>query len=145
MVELARVLEAARVSSTRPSTVPSAEAHAQTLNKLDGTRLSLGKAINEAESALASKEAELQRLKEELQALEEEDPATDHELDATAYAFFRDLFMQGFKQATRLRLAIYRGLGFEPIVDRDGKMQKMLIREYSCIKDSKLRMLRCSD
>jgi kinetochore protein Spc24, fungi type len=88
VLELARVLEAARVSSTRPSTVPSAEAHASTLNKLDGARLSLGKAINEAESALASKEAELQRLKEELQTLEEEDPAADHDLDATAYVQF---------------------------------------------------------
>lgn len=84
LLELARVLEAARVSSTRPATVPSAEAHATTLNKLDGTRFSLGKAINEAESALASKEAELQSLKEELHALEEEDPAADHDLDATA-------------------------------------------------------------
>ena len=84
--ELARVLEAARVSSTRPSTVPSADAHAATLNRLDGTRLSLVKAINEAESALASKEAELARLKDELYELEQEDPAAEHELDATAYA-----------------------------------------------------------
>lgn len=73
------------MSSTRPSTVPSAAAHASTLNKLDGARLSMFKAINEAESALASKEAELQRLKDEFQALEEEDPAADHDLDATAY------------------------------------------------------------
>lgn len=71
------------MSSTRPPAVPSADAHAATLNKLDGTRLSLGKAINEAESALASKEAELQSLKEELHALEAEDPAAEHDLDAT--------------------------------------------------------------
>lgn len=85
--DLARVLEAARVSSTRPSTVPSADVHAATLNRLDGTRLSLVKAINEAESALASKEAELARFKDELYELEQEDPAAEHELDATAYVF----------------------------------------------------------
>lgn len=72
------------MSSTRPSTVPSAEAHAATLNELDATRLSLAKAINDAESALASKEAELARLKEELQALEASDSAAEHDLDATA-------------------------------------------------------------
>ena len=43
------------------------------------------KAINEAESALASKEAELARLKDELYELEQEDPAAEHKLDATAY------------------------------------------------------------
>lgn len=86
--ELARVLEAARISSTRPSTVPSAEQHAATLNRLDGTKFSLGKAINEAEGVLARKEAELQRLKEELQALEQEDPATEHDLDATACVLY---------------------------------------------------------
>ncbi|GJE86885.1 Spc24 domain-containing protein [Phanerochaete sordida] len=112
--ELARVLEAARVSSTRPSTVPSAEQHAATLNRLDGTKYSLGKAINEAEDTLARKEAELQHLKEELQALEQEDPAAEHDLDATA-----------------LRLAVYRGLGFEPVLDKNGRMQKMLIRAQS--------------
>lgn len=30
----------------------------------------------------------------------------------------------------RLRLAMYRGLGFEPIVDGNGSMHKMLIRAY---------------
>ena len=29
----------------------------------------------------------------------------------------------------RLRLAMYKGLGFEPIVDRDGQMSKILVRE----------------
>ncbi|PSS37429.1 hypothetical protein PHLCEN_2v733 [Hermanssonia centrifuga] len=81
---LAKVLEAARVSSTRPSSVPSAEAHSNTLNKQDGNRISLAKAINEAESSLASKEAELARLRDELHALEESDPAAEHELDASA-------------------------------------------------------------
>lgn len=28
----------------------------------------------------------------------------------------------------RLRLAIYKGLGFEPVVDKDGRIGKMLVR-----------------
>lgn len=84
IAELAKTLEAARTSATRPASVPSADAHAATLNRLDGTRLSLGKAINEAEGALARKEAELQALRDELRALEDADPAAEHDLDATA-------------------------------------------------------------
>ncbi|KAJ3008826.1 hypothetical protein NUW54_g3008 [Trametes sanguinea] len=113
-VELARALEAARASATRPSTIPSAEEHAALMNDLDATRLSLAKAINDAESALAGKEAELARLKEETRTLELSDPAAEHELDATA-----------------LRLAMYKGLGFEPIMDKDGRITKMLVRAES--------------
>lgn len=54
------------------------------MNDLDATRLSLAKAINDAEGAHAGKEAELSRLKEERHTLESSDPATEHELDATA-------------------------------------------------------------
>ncbi|KAI0374684.1 hypothetical protein BV20DRAFT_384737 [Pilatotrama ljubarskyi] len=119
--QLARVLEAARTSATRPSTIPSAEEHAAHMNDLDATRLSLAKAINDAEGALAGKEAELARLKEETRALESSDPAAEHELDATA-----------------LRLAMYKGLGFEPIVDKEGRISKMLVRAESgdvhCVK-----------
>lgn len=63
--------------------MPSAEKHATNLNHLDGTRLSLAKALNDAESAVTSKQAELKRLKEELRLLEESDPAAEHELDGT--------------------------------------------------------------
>ena len=78
------MLEAARVSATRPSTIPSAEEHVAQMNDLDATRISLAKAINDAEGALAGKEAELTRLKEETRALEISDPAAEHDLDATA-------------------------------------------------------------
>ena len=81
---LARVLDAAKASSTRPSTVPSADAHAAALNDLDATRLSLAKAINDAEGALASKDAEVARLKEDTRTLEAADTAAEHDLDATA-------------------------------------------------------------
>ncbi|KAI0807212.1 hypothetical protein C8Q74DRAFT_46266 [Fomes fomentarius] len=112
--QLAKVLEAARISATRPSTIPSAQEHVAQMNDLDATRLSLAKAINDAEGALAGKEAELTRLKEETHALEMSDPAAEHDLDATA-----------------LRLAMYKGLGFEPIVEKDGRISKMLVRAES--------------
>ena len=54
------------------------------MNDLDATRLSLAKAINDAEGALAGKEAELARLKDETRTLETSDPAAEHDLDATA-------------------------------------------------------------
>lgn len=53
------------------------------LNKLDATRLQMAKAINDAESALASKEAELARIEKEIRDLEESDPASEHDLDGT--------------------------------------------------------------
>jgi len=73
------VLEAARISSTRPESVPSLEAHASTLNKFDSRKFSLIKAIGEIESEIGSKEAELAALKEGVRKLEEYDPATEHE------------------------------------------------------------------
>jgi len=81
---LARVLDAARTSSTRPPSVPSAEQHAKNLNHLDAARISFAKALNDADSSVTSKQAELTRLKEELRELEESDPAAEYELDGTA-------------------------------------------------------------
>ena len=83
---LSKVLEAARVSSTRPASVPSAEAHAGSLNELDISRLSLAKSISDVEGLVASREAELAALKEEARKLEDYDPALEHEkeLDGTA-------------------------------------------------------------
>ncbi|KAI0303426.1 hypothetical protein B0F90DRAFT_1816235 [Multifurca ochricompacta] len=111
---LARVLDAARTSSTRPPSVPSAERHAEKLNNLDAARLSLAKALNDAESAVASQQAELSRLKEELHQLEESEPAAEHELDGTP-----------------LRLQIYRGLGIEPILDEAGNLDRVLVESAS--------------
>lgn len=54
------------------------------MNALDETRLSLIKAINDAEGALAGKEAELARVQEELKNLKESDPSAEHNLNATA-------------------------------------------------------------
>lgn len=73
--------------------MPSQRKHVALLEELDVKKVSLGKAINEAESSLANKEAELARLKEELQALEEEDPAADHDLNATASVYFLSMFL----------------------------------------------------
>ena len=76
---LSRTLEAARVSSTRPASVPSAGAHAAQLNELDSGKLSLMKAISDAEGMITAKEGELARLKEEARRLEEYDPPLEHE------------------------------------------------------------------
>ncbi|KAG5651778.1 hypothetical protein H0H81_007417 [Sphagnurus paluster] len=113
---LSKVLEAARVSSTRPASVPSAKAHAAALNDLDGSRLSLAKSISDMESLLASKEAELAMLKDEARQLEDYDPALEHqnELDGTA-----------------LRLRMYEGMGFQPALDKDGNVVKMIVRAHS--------------
>ncbi|ETW85495.1 hypothetical protein HETIRDRAFT_309730 [Heterobasidion irregulare TC 32-1] len=111
---LSRILDAVRTSSTRPPSVPSAEIHAETVNELDASGLSLAKAINDAESAVSRKEAELARLKEEARALEKSDPAAEHDLDGTT-----------------LRLQIFRGLGFEPVLDKDGNIEKMLVESTS--------------
>lgn len=77
---LSRVLEAAKKSSMRPPNVPSVEQHAAHLNELDASRLSLAKAIRDAEGSLSSKEAELAALKEEVRALEDSDPAKNHQI-----------------------------------------------------------------
>lgn len=76
---LSRLLDAARKSSTRPSNVPTVEQHAARLNEFDASRISLAKAIRDAENSLASKEAELAALKETARKLEESDPAQDHQ------------------------------------------------------------------
>ncbi|THU99390.1 hypothetical protein K435DRAFT_717928 [Dendrothele bispora CBS 962.96] len=109
---LSKVLEAARVSSTRPKSVLSIEAHTATLNELDSSRLSLAKSISDAEGLLASREAELAVLKEETQSLEVYDPAVEHikDLDGTA-----------------IRLQVYKGLGFEPVLEKS----KVIVRSQS--------------
>ncbi|KAF8739472.1 hypothetical protein AX14_009455 [Amanita brunnescens Koide BX004] len=76
---LSRTLEAARVSSTRPASVPSAGAHAAQLNELDSSKLSLMKSISDTEGMITAKGAELARLKEEARRLEEYDPPLEHE------------------------------------------------------------------
>jgi kinetochore protein Spc24, fungi type len=65
--------------------VPSAEGHVKYINELDNNRLSLAKAINGAESSLASKESEFAKLKEEFKELEQRDVARQaaNELDGS--------------------------------------------------------------
>ena len=64
--------------------MPSAGQHAKSLNHPDAARISLAKALNDVDSSVTSKQAELARLKEELCELEESDPAAEYELDGTA-------------------------------------------------------------
>ena len=55
------------------------EQHSARLNEFDASRISLAKAIRDAENSLASEEAELAALKETTRKLEESDPAQDHQ------------------------------------------------------------------
>ncbi|KAF6764667.1 hypothetical protein DFP72DRAFT_799240 [Ephemerocybe angulata] len=113
---LSRIYEAARVSSTRHASIPSQADHASLLNELDNSKLSLAKAISDAEGLVGSKEAELAALKEEARQLEAYDPAVEHakELDGSV-----------------LRLQLIKGLGFEPINDPNKHVAKMLVRATS--------------
>lgn len=54
------------------------------MNALEDKRMGLGKAINDTEGLLLSKETELLRLREEERLLEDKDVALDHDLDSTA-------------------------------------------------------------
>ncbi|KAF7295072.1 hypothetical protein MIND_01045500 [Mycena indigotica] len=113
---LSKIRDSARQSATRPNTVLSVENHNSTLSALDDNRLSLGKSIKETERLVASKEDELATLKEKVIQLEDQDPVAEHqrELDSAA-----------------LRLMIYKQLGFEPVVDKQGRVTKMLVRSQS--------------
>ncbi|KJA20213.1 hypothetical protein HYPSUDRAFT_68618 [Hypholoma sublateritium FD-334 SS-4] len=113
---LNRALEAARVSSTRPASVPTEQAHISTLNDLDSSRLSLAKAISDAETSLGSKDAELSALKDKARQLEVYDPAVDHEKEL---------------DGATLRLALFKGMGFDPVMDNDGRTVKMIISSQS--------------
>ncbi|GJJ12196.1 hypothetical protein Clacol_006437 [Clathrus columnatus] len=111
---LSRQLEQAKLSAARPANVPAEDEHVALLNELEDSRMSLGKAINDGEALLASKEVELLRLREEERALEGKDVAVDHNLDSTA-----------------LRLQICRNLGFEPVLDNNNNVVKILVRSES--------------
>lgn len=84
-LETLRKLEVARTSSTRPPSLPTEEQHAQILNDSDAAKLSIAKAVNDAEGILASKEARFAALKAECAELEASDPAFEHDLDITPY------------------------------------------------------------
>ncbi|KAG6821094.1 hypothetical protein H0H93_007253 [Arthromyces matolae] len=83
---LAKLLESARLSSRRPGSVPSEQAHGKMLNELDKLKLDLMKSISDLESLVVSQETELATLRDEAHRLEEYDPALEHkkELDGSA-------------------------------------------------------------
>ncbi|KAG6897298.1 hypothetical protein C0992_002740 [Termitomyces sp. T32_za158] len=112
MKALVKLLEAARISSKRPASVPSEQAHAKALNDLDRTKLDLMKSISDMESLVANQEAELTKLKDEARRLEEYDPALEHQKELGGSA---------------LRLRMYEKLGFEPVFDKEGVLVKMLV------------------
>lgn len=82
-----KTLEGARVSATRPSTVPSAQDHADKIDNLDTQRLSLTSNFAELEDALQAKETALKSLKDESRKLEDSDLSSEHAqaLDGSMY------------------------------------------------------------
>ena len=72
-----RALEAAKISCSRPTSVPSASGHEKMINDLDSNRRSHLKAIDNAEGVLTAKESELGALKEKLRELEMKDVARE--------------------------------------------------------------------
>ena len=83
---LVRALEAAKISCSRPVSVPSASGHEKMINELDSNRRSHLKAIDNAEGVLTAKESELGALKEKLRGLETKDVAKEvaNGLDSSA-------------------------------------------------------------
>lgn len=82
---------------------------------------------------MGRKEVELAALKEEARKLEEYDPATEHEkeMDGDAYVITFSVCASYIKGRCdcRLRLDVYKALGFEPVQDKNGHVTKMLIRK----------------
>ncbi|KAF9792334.1 hypothetical protein BJ322DRAFT_1016150 [Thelephora terrestris] len=113
---LLRALEAAKISCSRPTSVPSARGHEKMINELDSSRRSHLKAIDSAEGILTAKESELGALKEKLKKLETKDVAKE--------------VLEGL-DSSALRLEIWRAMGFEPIVDSTGRLVKMIVRTRS--------------
>lgn len=91
----------------------------------------MAKAISDSEGLLANKEAELAALKEEARNLESYDAALEHgkELDGTTYVSYLSTFCLLTAILLRIRLALYKGLGFTPVVNKDGEATKMLVRK----------------
>jgi hypothetical protein len=99
------------------------------MNDLEGTDLSLMKSIQEAEALVASREGELAALKEEARQLEDYDPATEHERELDGAAYESILGPSSCRlTVSRLRLSIYKQLGFQPVLDKHGDLVKMLVR-----------------
>jgi chromosome segregation ATPase len=81
------------------------------LNHLAAGQLSLAKALHDAESAIASKQAKVSQLMEELRQLEESDPAAEHELDGRPSVIYTSINLDCNTPSTSLRLRIFRWSG----------------------------------
>lgn len=112
----AKLLEQARKSCTRPASFPTPEAHAAAMNELDDARLNLQKAASDLEDKHMAAQASLAVWRKKLASLNDLDVVSEHlqRVDSSA-----------------LRLEIYHGLGFKPILDEEGRPSKILIRAHS--------------
>ncbi|KZV90433.1 hypothetical protein EXIGLDRAFT_750658 [Exidia glandulosa HHB12029] len=108
---LARQFESAKVAATRPKGVPSETEHEARRIELEASKMAVAKSINDAEDLLSAREAEIMELNDEEKALNRTDATAEHELDSST-----------------LKLELIRGMGFEPITDKDGRVKKVLVR-----------------
>jgi hypothetical protein len=124
--------DAAKLAATRPSTIPTPEQRAETMEEYQQKRAAAMKASRMGDALLAKYQDHLRRLREEEIELEHSDVADEHVMDGTMCVFplaFRS--QRSPKHSHSLKLEVAKQLGFEPIIDSDGNIVKLLIREYS--------------
>ncbi|KAL1709852.1 hypothetical protein EV121DRAFT_252442, partial [Schizophyllum commune] len=111
----AKLLEQARKSATRPASLPTAEAHAAAMNELEDARINLQKAASDLDDKQMATQASLALWRKKLASLNELDQVSQHLEDV---------------DSSVLRLQLFRGLGFEPLLDDDHRVLKMLVRSH---------------
>ncbi|KAL1748120.1 hypothetical protein HDZ31DRAFT_60654 [Schizophyllum fasciatum] len=111
----AKLLEQARKSSTRPASLPTAEAHAAAMNELEDARINLQKAASDLDDKQMATQASLALWRKKLASLNELDQVSQHLEDV---------------DSSVLRLQFFRGLGFEPLLDEDLNLSKVLVRSH---------------
>ena len=108
--------------------MPSPAQHVAHIKQLDQQKFTVAKTIASLESELAGKEDSLASTKQEaLKQNEEVTSGSDVEgLDAEVYvcALSGQLYAECRR---RLRLKLYRDLGFTPVSDDSGQFVKMLV------------------
>ncbi|KAL1680829.1 hypothetical protein EV122DRAFT_275767 [Schizophyllum commune] len=102
-------------SATRPASLPTAEAHAAAMNELEDARINLQKAASDLDDKQMATQASLALWRKKLASLNELDQVSQHLEDV---------------DSSVLRLQLFRGLGFEPLLDDDHRVLKMLVRSH---------------
>ena len=125
---LAKQHEAQKAASVRPANAPTHAQHIAQVKQLDQQKFTVAKTIASLESELAGKEDNLASTKQEaLKQNEEVISGSDVEgLDAEVYVCALAVRFHADCRC-RLRLKLYRDLGFTPVSDDSGQFVKMLV------------------